>query len=209
MIVLARHGQSVANAEGRLVGRADSPLTDLGRLQAARTGEWLAQAARPPGGPPAMLLCSPLSRTRGTAGAIADAYRAELGQSPEVLVDDRLVELDYGALDLQELGTVPAGTWSAWRSDPAYRPPGGETLLELASRVQALLEEVAPVATDREVVAVTHVSPIKAAAAWALGVGVEVSWRLSLPVAAISRISIGRTGPALLSFGETAHLGAG
>jgi broad specificity phosphatase PhoE len=54
---------------------------------------------------------------------------------------------------------------------------------------------------------VSHVSPIKAAVAWALGAGAGVSWRLSLGVASITRVRTGGAGgPALVSFNETAHL---
>jgi hypothetical protein len=51
------------------------------------------------------------------------------------------------------------------------------------------------------------VSPIKAAVAWALGVGDDISWRLYCAVAAISRVGVGDR-PVLRSFNETAHLSA-
>ena len=42
MLILVRHGQSEANAAGLLLGRLDSPLTELGRRQAKVLGEVLA-----------------------------------------------------------------------------------------------------------------------------------------------------------------------
>jgi broad specificity phosphatase PhoE len=61
---------------------------------------------------------------------------------------------------------------------------------------------------DGDVVVVSHVSPIKAAAAWALGVGDEVAWRMYVAQASITRIGVGGPGglPSLRSFNETAHL---
>ena len=56
--------------------------------------------------------------------------------------------------------------------------------------------------------AVSHVSPIKAAAAWALGVDGTVAWRMFLGLASITRVGRGRTSPVLLSFNETGHLRA-
>jgi broad specificity phosphatase PhoE len=53
-----------------------------------------------------------------------------------------------------------------------------------------------------DVVVVSHVSPIKAAIAWALGVGDEVSWRMFLDVAALCRVRLGPRGPSLTSYGE-------
>ncbi|HUS60853.1 MAG TPA: histidine phosphatase family protein, partial [Acidimicrobiales bacterium] len=57
-----------------------------------------------------------------------------------------------------------------------------------------------------DVVVVTHVSPLKAALAWALGVGDEIAWRVHVTPASVARIGIRSNGPALLTFGETAHL---
>ena len=57
---------------------------------------------------------------------------------------------------------------------------------------------------DRNVVVVSHVSPIKSAVAWALGAGVEIAWRSHLSHASICRIDIRRNGPVLYAFNETA-----
>ncbi len=59
---------------------------------------------------------------------------------------------------------------------------------------------------DHDVVVVSHVSPIKAAVAWALGVDVSISWRTHLQPASITRVGIGRTGPVLRTFNGTSHL---
>jgi broad specificity phosphatase PhoE len=58
------------------------------------------------------------------------------------------------------------------------------------------------------VVAVTHVTPVKAAVAWALGVGDEIAWRMHLSLASITRLGQRRGRPYLLSFNETSHLRA-
>jgi broad specificity phosphatase PhoE len=62
---------------------------------------------------------------------------------------------------------------------------------------------VAP-ARDADVAVVSHVSPIKAAVAWALGSGVEMAWRSHLSQASICRIEMRSTGPVLTAFNETA-----
>ena len=54
----------------------------------------------------------------------------------------------------------------------------------------------------------THVSPLKAAIAWALGVGDETSWRCFVAPGSVSRIRLTPTGPTLVSFNEAAHLAA-
>ncbi len=63
-------------------------------------------------------------------------------------------------------------------------------------------------AAGSEVVVVTHVSPIKASLAWALGVGDEIAWRCFVEPASVLRIAVGPGGPTVQSFNDVAHLGA-
>lgn len=187
-LYVIRHGRTEANASGLLLGRADPSLDEVGRLQALKLA-----AALPPD---PRVVSSPLARCVETAMAIVD--------EPEL--DDRLLELDYGELDLRPLRDIPAETWARWRADPAFRPPGGETLEELAERVGSALDEVSADAAGGDVVVVTHVSPIKAALAWALGVGIEVSWRSFVAQASMTRIRVTERGPSLVTFNSEAHL---
>jgi broad specificity phosphatase PhoE len=188
MLLLVRHGRTEANAAGRLLGRSDIPLDDLGRAQAASLAASIESVDR--------VVSSPLQRTRETAAAFG----------APVEVDERLVELDYGDFDGRAFGDLPAGTWEQWRSDPGFTPPGGESLEELGSRVRACLDELAPAAMHGTVVVVSHVSPIKAGVAWALGVSEELSWRLHVSPASITRIDVRGATRVLLTFNETAHL---
>jgi broad specificity phosphatase PhoE len=97
---------------------------------------------------------------------------------------------------------VPAEFWARWREDPALAPPGGESLAAVGRRVRAACDELAADAAERDVVVVSHVSPIKAAVAWSLGSDESLSWRMFLDVAAVSRIAFRGSGPVLASFGE-------
>lgn len=189
MLVLVRHGQTDANARGLLLGRSDPPLSELGRRQAA------ALATRIPDG--ARVVASPLRRTLETAAAF----------DRPVDVDERWIELDYGAFDGRPVADVPADVWTAWRADPHFVPPGGESLAMLGTRVRAACDDLLAEAHDGDVVVVSHVSPIKAAIGWALGAGDEVSWRMFVQVASIARISIGAWGPSLQAFNETVEVG--
>ncbi len=188
MLSVVRHGRTEANASGLLLGRHDPELDDLGVAQAAA----LARAL----GPVDRVVCSPLRRTRATAAALG----------VPVEVDDRWIELDYGDLDGVPLAEVPAETWAAWRSDVTWTPPGGESLADLGRRVRAACEDLAREASDGHVVVVTHVSPIKAAAAWAMDVGDAVSWRMFVAPASVTRIAVGPRGPSLHGFNDVSHL---
>lgn len=188
MLYLVRHGQTAANAERRLVGRADVPLSDLGRDQVA------AVAAALRGDGITRVVSSPLARAVATAEAFG----------LPVEVDDRWVEMDYGDLDGQPMADVAAEVWTAWRSDTGFRPPGGETLVEVAARVGDACRDLAGAAADGPVVVVSHVSPIKVAVAWALGVGIDATWRMFLDLASVTRVATSIGGaPILQSFNET------
>ncbi|HYL40862.1 MAG TPA: histidine phosphatase family protein, partial [Candidatus Binatus sp.] len=75
-LVLLRHGESQWISEGRFQGQGDSPLSDLGRRQAALAAVRLARAQAPPAlpvpaGPPIAIHHSPLQRTAATAAIVA------------------------------------------------------------------------------------------------------------------------------------------
>lgn len=190
-VAFVRHGETAANREGVLLGRADPPLTEVGRAQAARLADRFAGRA-------ARVLSSPLGRARETAELIADACGLA------VAVDDRLVEIDYGTWDTVAFGDLPADAVSAWREDAEFAPPGGESLHAVSTRVAGLCVEL--LALGEPVVAVSHVSPIKAGVAWALGAGPLVTWRLRLDLASVSQLAGSSDAPLLLTFNETSHL---
>ena len=77
---------------------------------------------------------------------------------------------------------------------------------ELGIRFEPHQPEEACEARERDVVVVSHVSPIKAAVAWALGVGDEITWRMWVAPASITRIGWSGPAPSLRSFNELAHL---
>ncbi|MEO0665906.1 MAG: histidine phosphatase family protein [Pseudomonadota bacterium] len=109
-LYVLRHGQTVWNAEGRLQGALNSPLTELGRAQALAQGRILAgldltgfQA-----------ICSPLGRTIETAGlAVAPIME-------RIRTDGRLREIEVGAWSGLQRDTLGVGY------DPT--DPPGETL---------------------------------------------------------------------------------
>jgi len=195
MLILVRHGESTANAAGLLLGRTDADLTEKGRAQAVAAGR-LVQS------PVNELRSSPLRRARDTAGL--------LGIEPPVRIDDRWIEVDYGEYEGQPLREVPAAVWQEWRADPGFRPSGGETLAEVQDRIADACAELFATsgaggrADDGDVVVVSHVTPIKAAVAWALGADAGLSWRLHLNTGSVTRIGWSNGAPVLHGFNQVA-----
>ena len=192
MLILVRHGRTTANANGLLQGRVDNPLDEVGQAQAAAIAASL--------GRPDAVISSPLARARQTAAAFAAAF----GVDAEI--DDRWTEMDYGTWDEVPVRSVAAADWARWRADVRFAPPGGESLVELQRRVDDALASLVERAASQDVVVVCHVSPIKAAVGWALGVGPETSWRMNVAQASIHRIRTGPPGTALLGFNDVNHL---
>jgi probable phosphoglycerate mutase len=160
VLKLVRHGQSESNAAGLLVGRTDSDLSDNGRSQAQRLQGRL--------GPVSHLVVSPLTRTLQTAALAAP--------DAELHVDEAFIELDYGSLEGRPVSDVSAEQWAAFASNPDVALGGGESVRDVDRRVHGRLNEwssdpLHPLhEPERHVVVVSHVSPIKSAVAWALGV---------------------------------------
>jgi len=190
MIAFVRHGETPPNRAGLLLGRSDAALTDRGRAQAERLAQVLAGLGV------AHVVTSPLRRACDTATPIAAACNCT------VEVDDRLIEIDYGEWESRPFAELPSDVVEAWRGDGGFAPPGGESLAVVADRMAGFCDEWLD---DRVVVAVSHVSPIKAAVTWTLRVAPQLAWRMRLDVASITRI--GR-GPVLLSFNERASMRA-
>ena len=186
MIAFVRHGETPPNRAGLLLGRSDAALTDHGRAQAKRLAKVLA------GWGVERVLASPLRRARDTAAPIAAAC------DRIVEVDERLIEIDYGEWEGSPFGDLEPALVRRWQGDGTFAPPGGESLEVVAARVASFCGELLD---DRVVVAVSHVSPIKAAVTWTLRVAPQLAWRMRLDVASITRIG---GGPVLLSFNETA-----
>lgn len=191
MLCIVRHGRTAANAAGLLLGRADPPLDELGRRQAASVAAALGQPVR--------VISSPLQRAQQTADAFGVA----------VETDERWIELDYGDFDGRPASEVPAEVWAEWRSDPDFAPPGGESLRSLRARVEAACDDLLVASAgdpDALVVVVTHVSPVKAAVGWALDLDERVNWRTFVAPGSVTRIGGGPGGAVLRSFNEVAHL---
>lgn len=193
MLILIRHGQSTANLEGLLAGRLDTPLTDVGRDQ--------ARALEPSLRDVDVVITSPLSRARDTA-ALALPHVA-------ATVDDAFIELDHGTEEGRPFAEFLTTQWRQFRDDPTFRVGGGESLADVDVRVRprlvALVTQYADLVEDpaRHLAIVSHVSPIKSAVGWALGVSETVAWTTRLSNASLTTVTLRDGEPLLVCFNDT------
>jgi alpha-ribazole phosphatase len=127
-VLLIRHGAVEDDAEGRFVGAADLPMSPAGEAQIRE----LAARLRLRVGPDA-IYCSDLSRSRRTAELLAN------GSAVPIRVRPALREIDMGdwqGLSRREVAERRPADYAARGRDIAnFRPPGGESFADLASRV--------------------------------------------------------------------------
>lgn len=177
-LLLLRHGQTELSVQRRYSGRGNPPLTALGLEQAARAAKHLA--AR---GDIAAVVTSPLGRARETADAVAQALDAP------VRVLDRLIETDFGeweGLTFAEAAQRDPELHARWLGDPSLPAPGGESFDAVRERIDAVRGDLIALYPGRNVVVVSHVTPIKTLLQLALGVGPSLLYRLHLDLASLS-----------------------
>ena len=129
VIYFVRHGQTVWNAENKICGATDSPLTELGHQQAVETAEKIHNL----GIKADMILYSPLSRARDTAMHISEITGIPARE------EKRLFEQNFGKYE----STPRNGEeFREAKKQFLYRFDGGESMFRLAQRIYNLLDEL-------------------------------------------------------------------
>ena len=195
VVLLVRHGQTPTTGK-LLPGRAGGlHLSDTGQAQAAAVGERLKAVPKIEA-----IYASPLERTRETAAAIAKAIGLR------VKLDKGLLEVDIGDWTGQELKAVrKAPEWKQVHSYPSgFRFPGGESFLEMQTRIVATLDRLRTAHPGQTIVAVSHADTIKAAVAHALGTHLDLFQRIVISPCSVTAVAYGDGGPTVLSVNSTA-----
>ncbi|MFG2795714.1 bifunctional RNase H/acid phosphatase [Streptomyces pseudovenezuelae] len=200
--VLLRHGETPLTPQKRFSGSGgtDPSLSEVGREQAERAAAALAGR-----GTIQHILASPLARTRQTAAAVADRLGIE------VIVEDGLIETDFGAWEGLTFGEVRERypeDLTTWLSDPEAEPTGGgESFAATATRIAATRDKLVAAYAGRTVLLVTHVTPIKTFVRLALGAPPESLFRMELSAASMSVVAYYADGNASVRLlNDTSHL---
>ena len=147
-LLLIRHGETAWNAEHRIQGRLDVPLSTTGMWQTGRLAQRLAGEAID------AVVASDLARAWMTGQPLADA------RGLAMIAEPRLRERAFGLFEgktIEEIAAAHPEELSAWRArDVHWRIPGGESGAEFIARVLEALHEVAAAHAGRTVAVVTH-----------------------------------------------------
>ena len=181
---LIRHAIVDENARAILYGIMDVPLCATSLLE--QTPMYRALAARLPR--PAAWKVTPLSRTRRTAEAIFAAGYPHM--EPEI--EPGLIEQSLGEWQGLPHAELPARLalpkHAFWPLAGHERPPGGETMADVITRVGASLERLAVQHADEDVVIVSHGGAIRAAVAHCLRIGPDNSLHLVVQNLSLTRL---------------------
>jgi probable phosphoglycerate mutase len=201
-LLLIRHGESVANAEGRLQGQFDSPLNDAGRAQARALGRRL----QADGWDLDALYASDLCRAAETAAILGEM----LGVAVEL--DPRLREYDAGVLNgltIPEIEQRYPDLANGMRHSPEWVPiPGEEGPGAFVDRLAAVVDDVRARHDDGQAVAlVAHGASIGVLIAGLIGLDVRARPQpFRLRNASLSIVEFRPRGPAVTRLNDTCHL---
>lgn len=149
-LVVIRHGETQANAEGRYQGALDIGLNESGQRHIARLADEIATTQAPFD----RLLASPLQRTRESAAIFAHQLDLPVELAPAFR--ERHVGLFEGLTQAEAKSRYP----ELWARNITRRwaeaPPGGETLDEVVARVSQGLLELTSNAQGERVLLVAH-----------------------------------------------------
>jgi broad specificity phosphatase PhoE len=198
-IILVRHGHVDWLAPERFRGRAELPLSDLGRRQAQAAAGYIAATWKPEA-----VYTSPLGRCRETGAAIAAPFRLE----PQPI--DGLADIDYGewqGLTRDQAKKLWPDETELWFRVPHLAAiPGGETLAALLSRATAALRDILRRHPDGTVVLVGHDSVNRILLLFALELPLSRYWQLRQHPCGVNELHFDNDTFIIGSINQTQHL---
>jgi probable phosphoglycerate mutase len=214
-ILLARHGLSTYNLEGRIQGRDDrSLLSPRGEQQARQLGEALREV------PVSAVWCSPLQRARRTAELLLEAR----GAGPALRPSEGLLEIDLepwiglGRDELRQRHPAEERLWSSRPEELELQRTDGRRyhpLLDLQQQAHGLWHELLschPPEGEHSVLLVAHNGILRCLLLAALGLPPAAFGRYRLDNASLSVLNVrpgGERGPQVQieSLNAQGHLG--
>jgi alpha-ribazole phosphatase len=205
-IILVRHGQTAWNMDGRFMGQLNIPLDETGLRQAELVAQRLRRLR------PDAMYASDLRRAWQTAEAIQRAMSADgsAGAVPDITPEPRLREMAFGdwqGLTYAEIQTRDPEGVKAWESDlGSFCPPGGESLGQMANRIELALRDILKRHPDQTVLVVAHGGSLQTLITLATGQTADKMWQFPLKNTSISEIEFYPNEGLITLLNDTCHL---
>lgn len=198
-MLLVRHGITPTTGRELPVAGPGPNLSEEGVSQAGAAAEYIANLGKAVP-PPSAIYCSPMARTRDTAGVIA----ARLGLA--VVEEPALADCDTGewaGTPLAQLARKPE--WPVVVHYPSgFNFPGGEPFAAMRERAVGAIRAIVGRHPGSTVVVVSHADPLKAILADALGSHFDLFQRIVVSPASVSTVSYAPSGPMVVTTNWTA-----
>ncbi|MDO5028708.1 MAG: histidine phosphatase family protein [Bacillota bacterium] len=164
-IWLTRHGQTDLNKKRLMQGRIDQPLNDTGRSQAEKARQDIGDVKFD------AVYSSPLSRARETASIIGNI------PMDQIIVDPRLIEVDFGIYDTKAFDSLGLRMWAFWTLPEIIpNPKSVESIKSMVARSESFLKDLEK--KDYEnVLVVCHGGIIRALAGYLENKKNKIKWR--------------------------------
>lgn len=199
-LLLTRHGETDWNLIHRYQGQSDIPLNQTGLRQVKQLAKRLASEKID------AIYSSDLSRAEDTAVEILKTQKKTI----PLQKDPRWRELSFGkweGLNHEEIQAQWHDEAAKWYADMvSLSPPSGESLLQLAERVQSALEELKSTHMEQTVLVVTHSGAIQTLLCILLGMDLKRYWQFRVLQASLTIVSFHEGNAALKLFNDTSHL---
>ena len=172
-LFLVRHGETEANATGKLQGWLDAALSDKGVAQAEAAAEYFADIHID------AVYCSPLQRAKKTASIIAARKKLPL------TVDANLKEVHFGIWEghnHEEIDAMSHDEWARFFTDPkGLNIPEGESYVHVQKRMAGVWDKICKEqGPDKDILIVSHGGSIRTMICYLLGLDLNYMWRLSV-----------------------------
>ncbi len=190
-LILVRHGETIWNAEHRLQGQTDIPLSDVGVQQAHRL------AARLAGDTIDAITSGDLQRALDTAVIIAEPHGLSVRADPRLRQSHRG---RWEGLTYAEIEQLYPDTFHG------ITPPEGETQESVRTRVGSWLADLRRDQVHQTVLAVSHGHILRVLIALALEIDPAEAWRFETGNAALTEIHFSDAGAVLYRLNDSCHL---
>jgi probable phosphoglycerate mutase len=187
--VVVRHGATEWSKSGKHTGVTDLPLLPEGEDDGRRLAPVLDERQV------AHAFVSPLQRARRTA-----ELAGLVGGDVDCVIEPDLVEVDYGAYEgrtTKEISAEMGRPWSLWSDGAVPGDTPGETLEQVAARVDRVLDEARPLLADGDVALVAHGHVLRVLTARWLGLGPEAGALFPLETGRYGLLGTEHARPAL------------
>jgi probable phosphoglycerate mutase len=199
-LCVVRHGETAWNAEGRVQGQLDIPLSEVGLGQARALAAVLGNESF------SAIYSSDLARVRQTAQPTADRLGLKVALEPGLR--ERHYGVFQGMTYAEAKERMPADYARFRARDPEYAFASGESLARFNERALACVDSLVKKHAGENLLVFTHGGVLEMIYRHATGRGLSAARDFEIPNAAINRIEAGAQGWRVRAWADIAHLSA-